>query len=226
MKPKKAFPASASAASPAPTFPSLSPATLRRQITLACLTGALFLGWLGYLIFLVRTLPQAPNGGPVVLSRPQFLVSSLDVVAQVDGLHDPVTILEVVNPGEENELWKGKKILVSNLERCRPQTVGKDDEALLDYRGPGKYILALRPTGAHPLIRSIGLLANPWAGLPQLAEGLRLKDSLVYPVTFDVAPTPPSPGYPRNFNQRTGPPRMYSAIESNLFQLRAIKKPD
>lgn len=195
-------------------------------LLLCLVSGGLFFSWIGYLIYLVQNLPPT-NAGPVVLSRPQFLISNLDVVAQIDGLNDPVTIVEVFHPEEEKARWIGKKIYVRNLDRCRPTVFRSNEESLLDFRGPGQYILPLRPTGAHPLIRSIGFLATPWAGLGQLSEGLRLKDVISSPVTFDVAPTPPSPGYPRTgfANQRVGPPRIYPAIPATRSQLHAIQKP-
>jgi len=75
---------------------------------------------------------------PVILSRPQFLVSNLDVIAQVeqgkDGPAREVTIKEVHWPAGQNDNLKGKKITVVNLEQCR------------GWEGPGHYILPLRKT--------------------------------------------------------------------------------
>ncbi len=118
----------------------------------AVVSGLLFFGWLGYLIFLVVTLPQAPGGGPVVLSRPQFLVSDLDVSANITDLRGPVVIDEVFYPREGGPS-PGQKIVVSNLAKCAP-----------DWRGPGRYILALRPTGLAYGAWLTGLLATPGAG--------------------------------------------------------------
>ena len=42
--------------------------------------AVLFVGWIGYLGFLVRTTRH-----PIVLSRPQFLVSQKDVIATYKG---------------------------------------------------------------------------------------------------------------------------------------------
>jgi hypothetical protein len=45
--------------------------------------AVLFALWIAYLGYLVWTLPQSPNGLPHILSRPQFLVSNLDVVGDI-----------------------------------------------------------------------------------------------------------------------------------------------
>jgi hypothetical protein len=46
----------------------------------------LFVGWLGYLGYLVLTRPLTTDSQPLVLSRPQALVSELDVVAHLDSM--------------------------------------------------------------------------------------------------------------------------------------------
>jgi hypothetical protein len=218
--------------SPSPTkapsmLPSdaLRPAAFRRQVFRAVLTGTLFFGWLGYLIFLVRTLPHAPNGGPVVLSRPQFLISDLDVIAQVDSLDGPVKIIEVVNPPEDNEILKGKEIRVSNLERCRPLPSGNesDEDPPRDFRGPGRYILPLRSRSLS-LLPAVGMMATPWSALPLLAEHNRFKNTKPGLVIYEVAPTPPSPGYPHGTFHRSGPPRIYPDILATRAQLEQIQK--
>jgi len=105
------------------------------------LATVLFAGWMGWLAYLVismkATLPPGATR-PVVLSRPQFLVSNLDVIAEVPAYdRDPVevTVREVHWPKEKQNLV-GKKINVSRLPECRD-----------DWVAPGEYILALMPLG-------------------------------------------------------------------------------
>jgi len=214
--PKPSVPAPATTA-----FTSTVPAPVQEQapprppVWPAVVTGALFFGWLAYLIFLVLTLPYAPGGGPVVLSRPQFLVSELDVIAQIDSVRGPVVIEEVVNPARERKgRLVGQKIVVTNLAKCGPL----HEDLPRDYTGPGRYILALRWTGLVYGARLAGLM-----GLP--GEGLWLTTAVPPPdvetaVSYEVVRTPPSPGF------RMGPPRLYRAIEENVAQLRQIRKPE
>ena len=82
------------------------------------LVSALFIGWLGYLGYLVA---ERPDGGTVVLSRPQFQVSDLDVVANVKKGSDVVTVTEVLYPhAEAARQLAAKEIKVTNLADCRP----------------------------------------------------------------------------------------------------------
>lgn len=118
-----------------------------RLVVAVCLFG----GWLSYLAYLAAT-----TRNPVVLSRPQFLVSSFDVVAQVDrpdGQPPSVTVRQVLWPaGDKARALEGLTVKVTNLA----DATGWDK--------PGAYILALQsekdtfrvaPTpvspGFHPL---------------------------------------------------------------------------
>jgi hypothetical protein len=106
------------------------------------LAAMLFAAWIGWLVSLVVSMKSSLPAGatrPVVLSRPQFLVSSLDVIAEVNAIDaDPaeVTVREVYWPKEKAEELVGKKIKVSGLGECRD-----------DWAGWGEYILALAPLG-------------------------------------------------------------------------------
>jgi hypothetical protein len=119
------------------------------------LAGVLFAAWIGWLVYLVYAMKSSvPPGAsrPVVLSRPQFLVSSLDVSADVSEIDaDPaeVTVREVFWPNTEQDLV-GKKIKVSHLPESRE-----------DWTGRGEYILPLERLGENgyqvvPLPRSPG----------------------------------------------------------------------
>src|SRR5438270_12803057 len=106
----------------------------RMRLGLAATT---FVAWIGWLAFLAFTTTQ-----PVILYRPQVLVSRLDVIAEVTakGEHPAkeVTVREVHWPPEEREHLTGHKITVTNLAG-----LGHEE----GWRGPGSYILPLVPDG-------------------------------------------------------------------------------
>jgi hypothetical protein len=107
----------------------------RRRPLLLAVSALLFAGWVGWLGYLAFTTSR-----PEVLSRPQFLASQLDIVAEVKGdaehPESQVTVKEV--------LWKAGEV------QNPPDT-----EATLDivnlphvypadgWTGPGLYLLAL-----------------------------------------------------------------------------------
>lgn len=100
------------------------------------LTSLLFFGWIAWLGSLaIRT------AHPIVLARPQFLVSELDVIAQVDanegGKVIEVKVAEVHWPESAKATWEGKSIPITNLPEC------------LGWQGPGRYILPLVRSGEH-----------------------------------------------------------------------------
>jgi len=115
----------------ATTSPSRGPIDMKRpSVVLLALAAGLFAAWIGYLAFLVLTTRHL-----VVLSRPQFLVADLWVVAQVDHLDGPVKVTEVVyaHPNAKADAPKeGTTIEVKNLAECKK-----------DFGQPGAYILPL-----------------------------------------------------------------------------------
>jgi hypothetical protein len=130
----------------------MKPATLR--FGLAAVAFAAWIGWLVYLVYSMESSVPPGASRPVVLSRPQFLVSSLDVIAEVREIKtDPaeVTVRQVIWPQtKEAQDLVGKKITVSHLPDCRG-----------DWLGPGDYVLALQSLGSKgyqvvPLPRSPG----------------------------------------------------------------------
>jgi hypothetical protein len=167
------------------------------------LTAVLFAGWLGYLTYLVLCRPHAPGGlvgafegRPVTLSRPQFLVSMLDVVAKLeDEKGETIVIKEVLYPKEGAAVQTGQTIRVENIKDCRPLP---DPESKAspppDYTGPGEYLLPL-----------------------QFHEKNGKK-------RFEVVPIPPSPGFPPQHNDSAGPPRIYPYNESIEAEYRQIAK--
>jgi hypothetical protein len=98
-----------------------------------------FVGWLGYLGYLVAG--RSPD--TLVLSRPQFLVSDIDVVATVKKGSDLVTIQDVLYANDdEAKGLKGKEIKVINLNDCRMPS-----EPRADLTADGDYLLPLQDPG-------------------------------------------------------------------------------
>lgn len=144
------------------------------------LTVLLLGGWLSYLAYQVFTRPQRANRQPLILSRPQLLVSRLDVIADVPDPHGKVKVVEVLSPREGAPLQPGAEIDVDNIDQCFPLPLGESDEAPPpDYTGPGQYLLPLRSYRASGKVH------------------------------YEVVPIPPSPGYPRGMGLHPGPPRIY-----------------
>src|SRR5581483_8276382 len=106
------------------------------------------------------------------LSRPQFLISTLDVIAEVDRPEgDQATVREVHGPTtEEDKKLVGQTVAVVNLAECE------------GWSGPGLYILPLMSDGkGHYMVAhtppSPGFEPNPFtrAGRPH-----------IYPVTRET----------------------------------------
>jgi hypothetical protein len=102
----------------------------RARVTVA---AALFLAWLGYLLYLVLASRHT-----IVLSRPQLLAADLVVLAEVaDDDGKPAThvkVLDVFRRPADRKLIN-QELVVRNLP----------DAARQGYIGPGKYILPLGP---------------------------------------------------------------------------------
>ena len=95
-------------------------------------SGGLFVAWLGFLVFLIL------DSNTIILSRPQFLIAQLYVVADIKNDHgrpDPdLRVEEVVwaaNP-QDREL---KAITLPELAEAKKQH---------GYAGPGRYLLPLQ----------------------------------------------------------------------------------
>jgi hypothetical protein len=122
----------------------------------------LFLSWIGWLAFLAVTTTR-----PVVLSRPQLLVSTLDVIAEVNAAGDhpaeEVLVKDVHWPAEEKAL-AGRRITVIDL----PNGDG--------WMGPGMYILPLVKEGEGYRLATI-------PSSPGYDATLRGDRPRIYPVT-------------------------------------------
>jgi hypothetical protein len=170
---------------------------MKPAVVRLALAALLFACWIGYLAYQVATLPRTPTGQPLVVSRPQVLVSDLDVIAQVDSLDGPVTVQQVLYP-DRKEYERLKTIRVTNLAECRgPSRDFRAGAGPQDWTRPDRYLLPLRP----------------------VSDGKEGKDQV-----FEVVPTPPSPGYPP-VSGKAGPPRVYPATEQVLAQYRRVRKP-
>ena len=75
--------------------------------------AVLFLAWIGYLAYLV-----AFTRNPIILSRPQFLVAEMHVLATRQG-DDAFVIDEVLWPADRKAAWQGKKVVISNPKECQ-----------------------------------------------------------------------------------------------------------
>jgi hypothetical protein len=157
------------------------------RFLLAC---SLFAGWMGYLIFLAAT-----SSKPIVLSRPQLLVSEVDVLAEVEAVDKPVVIKEILLAQVNDAALKpGKELRIANLGECKrlPHPGEVPEEVPLDWKGPGLYLLPLRAT-------------------PD-ARG------------YVVVEVPASPGYPpREFAR--GTPRIYRATDEVMEEYRKFRAP-
>lgn len=122
---------------PAATDPadSVPPPAHRTRFSLPLFIGAivLFAGWLSWLAYLSVTTHT-----PIVLSRPQFLISGLDVIAQIDQIGNgpqEVRVKKVLwSAAADSAKFEGATVTVTNLDRCDKH-----------WAGPGEYLLPLTP---------------------------------------------------------------------------------
>ncbi len=125
------------------------------------LVGALFLGWIGYLGYLVLTARH-----PVVLSRPQFLMAELTVIAEVT--QDPkksnqVKVKQVFGPqvsheGSDADSFPevGKEITIERLDQSQ------------GWKKPGEYII---PLIVDKKRYEIAPVPRPLSYVPQRSSG-------------------------------------------------------
>ena len=172
---------------------------MKPAVVRLALAALLFVCWIGYLAYQVATLPRTPTGQPLVVSRPQILVSDLDVIARVNSLDEKVTVEQVLyTDRKEYEGLTGREVRVTNLAECRgPSRDFRAGAGPRDWTRSDRYLLPLRP----------------------VADGPEGKDQV-----FEVVPTPPSPGYPP-VSGKAGPPRIYPATRQVLAQYRRVRKP-
>jgi hypothetical protein len=159
--------AAGAATAPAPLA---RPAPSPRQRAVLALLVMLFVGWLGYLALLAYTTRQ-----PIVLSRPQLLVSNAIVIADLTGGGEhpdgTATVREVVWAGDPAAKDRLKdKVRIANLERANADR---------GWQGSGAYILPLTELRDHNY-RLTALPAPP--GFPAIPEELAQRVR-IYPLT-------------------------------------------
>jgi hypothetical protein len=175
----------------------MKPASLRLIVA-----ASLFGGWILYLAYLAVTAGTQPitRKGPIVLSRPQFLISNYVVVAQVDESDDAtdpsqVSTIELDSPKEMDGQKQTIRVRVTVEQVMWPEQKDGQQRAIRvtspsacqGWTGPGRYIL--------PLIKTAG------------DEN-----------TYELAPVPRSPGVEQRF------PRIYPATQQTQKQLEEVLK--
>lgn len=122
------------------------------------LAAAAFVGWIGWLAFLAITTTR-----PIVLSRPQFMFSQVDVIADIQSKADQadpeINIAEVVWVRSDTEKPPSQKIEVANLER-----ITRDD----GWDGPGTYIIPLITEGSTYRVAPIPASPGYGGGKPRI----------------------------------------------------------
>lgn len=128
----------------------------RRRPWLLLLVGLLFAAWIGWLAYLAATTTR-----PIVLSRPQFLIAQIDVVAELQAADDGgpatrVAIKEVLFPVDGAPPIKpGADIDIANLAHL---------SAHEGWQEPGEYILPLVREGGDRKFRLAPIPRSPGFG--------------------------------------------------------------
>jgi hypothetical protein len=143
---------------------------MKRRRWLLALAAGLFAAWIAYLAFLALTASR-----PIVLSRPQFLVADLWVVADVDDPAKPVKVVEVAYAKSEAP-EKGAAIDVRNLAECR--VVRGPEEKQWTKPGAGRFLLPLSRQGTAYYVTAVprspgyppGQVAPQWLIYPDTPE--------------------------------------------------------
>jgi hypothetical protein len=135
------------------------------------LAAVLFAAWMGYLGYLVYALPRPPQGNnlPVVLSRPQFLVSEVDVIGSINLKDGTVKVAEVLFPPNAEKPAKGEEIKVVNLDKVNP--------LLKEQANLGACLIPLQATD-NGMYRVVNVPVTPGFYVAD--------DARVYPVTAET----------------------------------------
>jgi len=212
--------------------------------------AVLFAGWISYLAYQVYTLPpKEVNGLPTILSRPQFLVSELDVVGVIEAKDrelwaqdfmlletdvaehaEPVGVASLVgfaaSPLGDGPFAAGAKV-AERRSTIRGITVKqvlyRNDQVKAVLFPDSKPLLPGHILGVHFAHSGEFSFGRPLATLPAnpAALGPVLLALTHNPdwLTWDVTPLPPSPGFPEST------PRIYPATTETLAEYRQITKP-
>lgn len=122
------------------------------------LAAIAFLGWIGWLAFLAITTTR-----PIVLSRPQFMFSQMDIIADIQAKGDRpdphVNISEVVWVRGDTEKPPSQKIEITNLDH-----ITQED----GWNGPGTYIIPLVTEGSTYRVAAIPASPGYGGGKPRI----------------------------------------------------------
>ena len=132
----------------------------------------LLIGWLGYLFVLV-----AMTRDPVILSRPQILVSNLCVLAKIDehegGPNPRVRVTKVLWAVDDDKQLEGRELLLEDLAE-----VGREQ----GWAGANEYLIPL-------IVRKSGKEAayevTPLPHMPGF-QPVRLNERRIYRATEDA----------------------------------------
>jgi hypothetical protein len=154
---------------------------MRARALWLIVTAVLFAAWLGWLTYLAATTAR-----PIVLSRAQLLVSTIDLIADVPEKGgrpaDKVTVVEVHWPtGAPEQRLVGKTIRVVNLPDCE-----------FKWTGPGRYILPLVKEGDDLRVAAI----PPSPGFDTDMQGQQARIYPVLPQTLEQLETIHKPSRP------------------------------
>jgi hypothetical protein len=135
------------------------------------LAAALFAAWMGYLSYLVYALPRPPKGSdlPIVLSRPQILVSKIDVVGTINIKDGTVKVAQVLYPRDATEPKKDDEVQVTNFDEVRP--------SLSEQTNLGMCLLPLQTTDDGKTYHVVPLPASP---------GFHGDAPRIYPATEEI----------------------------------------
>jgi len=127
---------------------------MTRPAILLLIPAALLAAWLAYLSYLVTTRPLQAPGYPLVVSRPQIMVSDLDVIGEVEEMAaadkpTKVKVLTVLHAKEGDATKEGDVLDVDHLPDCRP-VARKGLPVPDDCPGPGRYLMPLRRSLSEP----------------------------------------------------------------------------
>ncbi len=213
--------------------------------------AVLYIIWIGYLAYLVIGLPTSTNGLSPILSRPQILVSDLDVVGTIDDPPVPVTPLDsyyTQSPaGNRPQAASAATLFLAQLDgpfsipvalSCTSIDAHKVNiqEVLFPTKNPpvkeGQVIFVTNFGDCRTPGRKPGERPKP---LPTQLSGL---GTCLLPLrtftngnTWKVVPLPPSPGFVTSeFNPRLPnpfqAPRIYPADAETRQQYKEIDKAD
>ena len=204
------------------------------------LTAVAFVAWIGYLFYLYQHLPASPNGLPAILSRPQFLVSDLDVVGAIEDQDRTLSLAELLGGGAGADALGHSVSAAAGLggavalrEPALAVRVVKVRDVLYSGDGsvkPGRSIGVTNFADCRSPRPGLELPAELPPQLSQLGDCLLPLRSRDRGVTWEVVPLPPSPGFspvrdvPPAQSVRLDAPRIYPANAETLAQYRQLGK--